>query len=142
MKKNTMMVNTLLAVVLGVGLLVGMIWRTFMPYVVLPELDVNAMVGITLIALLLEYFAAGVQKRKWLLQIVYAAVTFAVLVFVAGVSEKGYLFYLSGGVVFGVVTFLFDSMVKRLEITTDKKIAIIPTAFVLYLACQCFMGMF
>lgn len=142
MKKNIMMVNTLLAVVLGVGLLVGMIWRTFMPYVVLPELDVNAIVGITLIALLLEYFMAGAQKRNWVLQIVYAAMTFTILALVAGVSNNGYLSGLFGGVVFGVITFLFDSMVKRLEVTTDKKYAVIPTAFVLYLACQCFMGMF
>ena len=54
MKKNTMMVNTLLAVVLGAGLLVGMVWRAFMPYVVLPKLDVIAVAGITLIALTIE----------------------------------------------------------------------------------------
>lgn len=142
MKKNTMMANTLLAVVLGAGLLAGMVWRTFMPNVVLPSLDINAMVGITLIALLLEYFIAGVQKRNWALQIVYAAATFMLLSFVAGIAENGILMYALGGVVFGVITFLFDSMVQRLEVTTDKKYAVIPTALVLYLACQCFMGMF
>lgn len=142
MKKNTMMANTLLAVVLGAGLLAGMVWRTFMPNVVLPSLDINAMVGITLIALLLEYFIAGVQKRNWALQIVYAAATFMLLSLVAGIAENGILMYALGGVVFGVITFLFDSMVQRLEVTTDKKYAVIPTALVLYLACQCFMGMF
>lgn len=142
MKKNTMMANTLLAVVLGAGLLAGMVWRTFMPNVVLPSLDINAMVGITLIALLLEHFIAGVQKRNWALQIVYAAATFMLLSFVAGIAENGILMYALGGVVFGVITFLFDSMVQRLEVTTDKKYAVIPTALVLYLACQCFMGMF
>lgn len=142
MKKNTLMVNTLLAVVLGIGLLVGMVWRTFMPYVVLPKLDVIAMVGITLIALVLEYFFVGTQKRSWGLQIVYAAASFEILAFAAGVIGNGVMFYLQGGIVFGVITFLFDSMVQRLEVTTDKKCAVIPTAFVLYLACQCFMGMF
>ena len=142
MKKNTMMVNTLLAVVLGIGLLAGMVWRTFMPYVVLPKLDVNAMVGITLITLLLEYYVAGEQKRNWVLQIVLAAIAFGGLALVAGLPYAGVKTFFVGGVVFCVVTFLFDSMVKRLEVTTDKKCAIIPTAFVLYLACQCFMGMF
>ena len=142
MKKNTLMVNTLLAVVLGIGLLVGMVWRTFMPYVVLPELDVIAMVGITLIALLLEYFIAGTQKRIWGLQMVYAAASFEILALLAGIKWNGVRLFLMGGVVFLVITFLFDSMVQRLEVTTDKKCAVIPTAFVLYLACQCFMGMF
>ena len=142
MKKNTMMVNTLLAVVLGAGLLVGMVWRTFMPYVVLPELDVIAMAAITLIALVLEYYMTGVQKRDWVLQIILATITFGGLAFVAGLPYAGIKIFLVGAVVFTIVTFLFDSMVKRLEVTTDKKYAVIPTAFVFYLACQCFMGMF
>ena len=142
MKKNTMMVNTLLAVVLGAGLLVGLIWRTFMPYVVLPELDVIAMVAITLIALVLEYYISGKQERNWVVQIVLATVTFGGLALVAGLPYAGMKTFLGGAVVFTIVTFLFDSMVCRLEVTTDKKCAVIPTAFVLYLACQCFMGMF
>ena len=142
MKKNTMMVNTLLAVVLGIGLLAGMVWRTFMPYVVLPKLDVNAMVGITLITLSLEYYVAGEQKRNWVLQIVLAAIAFGGLALAAGISDAGVNTFLEGGIVFGIITFLFDSMVQRLEVTTDKKCAVIPTAFVLYLACQCFVGMF
>ena len=142
MKNNKWMVNTLLAVVLGAGLLVGMVWRTFMPYVVLPELDVNAMVAITLLALILEYYMAGIQKRNWALQIALATVTFGGLAFAAGLPYAGIKTFLVGAVVFAVTTFLFDSMVYRLEVTTDKKCAVIPTAFVLYLACQCFLGMF
>ena len=142
MKKSTMMVNTLLPVVLGVGLLVGMVWRTCMPNVVLPELDVIAMVGITLIALVLEYYMVGKVKRSWVLQIVLAAVTFGGLGMAAGVAGVGVNTFLVGAVAFAVLTYVFDSMVSRLEVTTNKKCAVIPTAFVLYLACQCFMGMF
>ena len=142
MKKNTMMVNTLLAIVLLAGLLLGMVWRAFVPNVVLPPLDATAMVGLILIALLLEYYIAGVQKRSWLLQIVCAAATFMILAAAAGIAENGIMIYALGGVVFGAITFLFDSIVQRLEVTTDKKCAVIPTALVLYLACQCFIGMF
>ena len=142
MKKNTMLVNTLLAVVLGAGLLVGMIWRTFMPYVVLPKLDITAMVAITLIALVLEYYIAGRQKRELVLQIGLATITFGGLALVAGFPYAGIKTFLVGAVVFATLTFLFDSMVRRLEVTTDKKCAVLPTAFVLYLACQCFVGMF
>lgn len=142
MKKNTMLVNTLLAVVLGAGLLVGMVWRTFMPYVVLPELDVNACVAITLIALVLEYYISGKQERNWAVQIVLGTVTFGGLALAAGLPYAGIKTFIVGAVVFAVTTFLFDSMVCRLEVTTDRKCAVIPTAFVLFLACQCFMGMF
>ena len=142
MKKNTMMANILLAVVLGAGLFVGMVWRAFMPYVVLPELDGIACVGITLIALTIEYYMAGVQKREWVPQIILATATFGGLALMAGLPYAGIKTFLVGAVVFAIVTFLFDSMVQRLEVTTDRKCAVIPTAFVLYLACQCFMGMF
>lgn len=142
MKKNKMMINTLLAVVLGAGLLMGMIWRAFMPYVVLPKLDGIGCVGITLIALTMEYFLAGAQKRVWGLQVLLAAITFGGFALAAGLSYAGIQTFLIGGAVFAAVTFLFDSLVQRLEVTTDRKSAVIPTAFVLYLACQCFMGMF
>ena len=142
MKKNTMMANTLLPVVLGIGLLVGMVWRTCMPFVVLPKLDVIAMVGITLISLVVEYYMVGKVKRSWVPQILLASVTFGGLGMVAGVSGVGVNTFLVGAVAFAVLTFVFDSVVARLEVTTDKKCAVIPTAFVLYLACQCFMGMF
>lgn len=142
MKKNTMLANTLLAVVLGAGLLVAMIWRIFVPNVVLPQLDVNAMVGITLITLCLEYYMIGKQERSWLLQVVLATVTFGGLALAAGLADAGFKTFVHGAVVFMVVTFLFDTMVRRLEVTTDRKCAVIPTAFILYLASQCFMGMF
>ena len=117
MKKNTLMVNTLLAVVLGIGLLVGMVWRTFMPYVVLPELDVIACVGITLIALLLEYFIVGVQKRNWILQIILAAITFGGLAFVAGLPYAGIKMIFSGGVVFLVITSLSNIITECIQDT-------------------------
>ena len=142
MKKSTMMVNTLLPVVLGVGLLEGMVWRTCMPFVVLPKLDVIAMVGITLIALVVEYYMVGKVQRSGVPQIVLAAVTFGGLGMAAGAPGVGVNTFLVGAVAFGILTFVFDSMVARLEVTTDKKCAVVPTAFVLYLACQCFMGMF
>ena len=142
MKKSTMMVNTLLPVVLGIGLLVGMVWRTCMPFVVLPKLDVIAIAGITLISLVVEYYMVGKVKRNWIPQILLAAVTFGGLGMAAGVAGAGVNTFLVGAVAFAVLTFVFDSVVARLEVTTDKKCAVIPTAFVLYLACQCFMGMF
>lgn len=141
MEKKTMILNALLAVVLGAGLLVGMIWRAFQPNVVLADLDIPAMAAIVLIALLIEYFVTGLQKRAWVLQIILAAVTFAVLPWAADLPYAGIKAAICGAVVFAVLTWIFDSVAQRLDVTTDCKGAMVPTAFVLYLACQCFMGM-
>ena len=124
MEKKSMCLNVLLAVVLGAGLLVGMIFKAVQPNVVLADLEIPSMAAMVLAALLIEYFTKGTQKRAWAVQIVLAAVTFALLPMAAGLSVP----------VLGTA--------DRIEVTADCKCAMIPTAFVLYLACQCFMGMF
>ena len=141
MKKESMILNTLLAVVLGVGLLIGMVWRVFQPNVVLADLDIPAMAALVLIALVLEYLLTGTKKRAWAVQIVLAAVTFLVLPWAADLYYAGIKVAVCGTVVFAVLTWMFDFAVDRLEVTTECKFAVIPTAFVMYLACQCFMGM-
>lgn len=141
MEKKTMILNALLAATLGAGLLVGMIWRAFQPNVVLADLDIPAMAAIVLIALLIEYFVTGLQKRAWVLQTILAAVTFAVLPWAVDIPYAGIKVAICGAVVFAVLTWIFDSVAQRLDVTTDCKGAMVPTAFVLYLACQCFMGM-
>lgn len=142
MKKQTFLVNTLLAVVLLAGLLVGMVWRVSKPNVVLPNLDIPAMAALVLIALLLEYYMAGAQTRNWPVQILLAAVTFAVLPWAADLLNAGWKMAFAGGAAFAVLTWIFDSVAKRVDVNANAKYALIPTAFVLYLACQSFMGMF
>ena len=140
MEKKSMTLNVLLAATLGAGLLVGMIWKAFQPNVVLANLDIPAMAALVLIALLIEYFVKGTQERNWLVQIILAAVTFALLPFAAGYAGAGIGVTLCGTAVFAALTWIFDSVAERMEVTSGKG-AMVPTAFVLYLACQCFMGM-
>ena len=141
MEKKSFVLNVLLAVVLGAGLLVGIVWSAIQPNVVLSNLDVPAMAALVLIALLIEYLWKGTEKRAWAVQIVLAAVTFAVLPFAAGYVGAGIKVTVCGTILFVVLTWLFDSMAERMSVTCDRKCAMIPTAFVMYLACQCFMGM-
>ena len=141
MEKKTFVLNVLLAVVLGAGLLVGVVWSAFQPNVVLADLEIPAIAALVLIALLIEYLLKGTQKRAWASQIVLAAITFAVLPFAAGYVGAGIKLTICGTVVFAVLTWIFDSVAERLDVTCDCKCAMIPTAFVMYLACQCFMGM-
>ena len=141
MEKKNFVLNVLLAVVLGAGLLVGVVWSAFQPNVVLADLDIPAMAALVLIALLIEYLWKGTEKRAWAVQIVLAAITFAVIPFAAGYAGAGIGLILCGTAMFAALTWLFDSMAERMSVTCDCKCAMIPTAFVMYLACQCFMGM-
>ncbi len=142
MKKDTMILNMFLAVVLGFGLLIGLLWSVFCPNVVLNDLDLPAMAALILIALLLEYFVTGTPKRAWIIQILLAAVTFALLPWAAGLESAGIGLTVCGTAVFAVLTWMFDFAAERMELTLDRKSVMVPTAFVMYLACQCFMGMF
>lgn len=141
MEKKSFVLNVLLAVVLGAGLLVGMVWKAFQPNVVLADLELPAIAALVLIALVIEYLWKGTQKRAWAVQIVLAAITFAVIPFAAGYAGTGIGLILCGTVMFTALTWIFDSVAERLDVTCDCKCAMIPTAFVMYLACQCFMGM-
>ena len=141
MEKNNFVLNVLLAVVLGADLLVGMVWKAVQPNVVLADLELPAIAALVLIALVIEYLWKGTQKRAWAVQIVLAAITFAVIPFAAGYAGTGIGLILCGTVMFTALTWIFDSVAERLDVTCDCKCAMIPTAFVMYLACQCFMGM-
>ena len=141
MEKKNFVLNGLLAVVLGAGLLVGIVWRTVLPNVVLADLDIPSVAALVLMALLIEYLWKGTQKRGWAVQIILAAVTFAVLPFAAGYAGAGIKLTICGTAVFAVLTWIFDSVAERMSVTTDCKCTMIPTAFVMYLACQCLMGM-
>ena len=141
MEKKNFVLNVLLAVVLGAGLLVGIVWKAFQPNVVLADLELPAIAALVLIALVIEYLWKGTQKRAWAVQIVLAAITFAVIPFAAGYAGTGIGLILCGTVMFTALTWIFDSVAERLDVTCDCKCAMIPTAFVMYLACQCFMGM-
>ena len=141
MEKKNFVLNVLLAVVLGAGLFVGIVWSAFLPNVVLADLDLTAFAALVLIALVIEYLWKGTQKRAWAVQIALAAVTFAVLPMAAGYVDAGLKMILCGTVLFAALTWVFDSVAERMNATTDCKFAMIPTAFVMFLACQSLMGM-
>lgn len=144
MKKNTYLLNTLLAVVLGVACLAFVMVRTFLPRFILPELDVVNMVLISLAALIVDHYAAPGAKRCYICIPLFAAVTFGLLPFAAcfvGVGDALKL-GVTGGIVFTVVTWLFSYVQDRLSSGTAAKAAPVISALGIYLAAQCLMGMF
>ena len=144
MNKKTYTLNTLLAVVLGAALLICVLVRTFAPRMILPELDVVSMTVVSLAALLLDHYLAPGAKRCYICIPVFSAITFALLPFAACFVGAGEALKLAvlGAVVFTAVTWTFSSMMDRLSTGPAAKLAPAMSALGVYLAVQCFMGMF
>ena len=142
MEKKTYTLNTLLAVVLGLTLLVAVLVRTFAPRMILPHLDVPNMVLISLAALIADHYLAPDAKRCYICIPVFSAVTFGLLPFAACFVGAGEALKLGllGGLVFTATTWLFSSMTDRISTGPAAKAAPLVSAIGLYLAAQCFMS--
>ena len=158
-KDRTTILNTVLALVLGITLLVSVLVKVNCPHFILPKINIPYMAGISLLSLVLTHFLSGTrldmecQSGKACMtekpegcpicQAVLAAVTFALLPWAAGFAEVSVIkLALCGGIVFAVLNAMFCGMVKRIELADTHKGAVIPAAFGLYLACQCFTNIF
>ena len=141
MKNKTYILNTLLAVVLGIYLLAAVIVRTFCPQIILPKANIPNMVLISLIALVVEHYLVPDAKRCYICIPVFSAIAFGLLSFAGylGITEALRIAVL-GCVVFTATTWLFSSMVDRISSGPAAKAAPIVSAIGLYLAVQCLMG--
>ena len=144
MKNKTYILNTILAVVLGVYLLAAVFVRTFCPAIILPKANIPNMVFISLVALVLDHYLVPDAKRCYICVPVFAAVTFGLLPFAACFVGAGEAIKLAvvGGVVFTATTWLFTTIQDRLSSGPAAKASAFFSAVSLYMAAQCFMGMF
>ena len=138
------MLSTFLAFVFTLALLAMVIARALCPVLVFPGFGVPNLVLISLIALLLDHYIVKSAPRCYICIPVFAFLTFAILPFVAGFIQPFEILGLGirGAVTFTVTTWLFSSMADRIATGPQAKFAPIMSAFGLYLASQCFMGMF
>lgn len=135
--------NTILPIVLGVVMLAMLLVQTFFPRVILPKLDIPMLVALSLVTLLIERAIAPNAPRCYICIPVFATLTFGLLAFSAllGLRES-LLLAVKGGVTFTATTWVYSSMLDRLSTGPYAKAAPYVSAFGLYLAVQCFMGMF
>lgn len=144
MKKQTYLLNTLLAAILAVLLLAAVLVRTFAPIIILPQLEIPNMVLIALAALLLEHYLAPGAGRCWVCIVLLSALSFGLLPYAAcfvGAAQAVKLGLL-GGAAFTVTAWLFTSIQQRISTGPARKAAPVVSALGLYLACQCFSGLF
>ena len=138
------MLNTFLAAVFTAVLLVMVFARAMCPVLIFPGFGVPNLVLISLIALLLDHYIVKDAPRCYICIPVFAFAAFALLPLAAGFALPGDVLALGlkGAVVFAVTTWLFSSMQERISTGPQAKFAPVMSAFGLYLASQCFMGMF
>ena len=144
MKNKTNFLNTILAVVLGCILLIAVLVRTFIPLIIIPELNIPNIVAVSLLALLLEHYMKLEEKHCYACVCVLAGISFGIMPLAAGfiTAIEALRLAVVGGVTFAVTTLLFTSMQERLSSGPSKKLAPILSAFGLYLAAQCLTGIF
>ena len=143
MKNKTYILNTLLTAVLGIALTAAVLVRTFVPAIIIPQLDIPNMVLLSLAALVLDHYIAPGAKRCYICVPLFSALSFGLLPFAAcfvGALEAVKL-GLIGAVVFTVITWIFSSMQDRLSTGPAAKAAPIVSVLGLYLAIQALMGM-
>ena len=141
MKNRTTILNTTLAAVLGVTLLGSIVGKMMCPQLILPQLNIPYVAAISLVALVLTSFVKTEEGCIYC-EMALAALAFGILPMVAGMASGMAAVKLAvfGGLVFGALDLMVNAMTKRIAMAGICKCAVIPSAFVMYLACQCFAG--
>ena len=142
MKNKTYTLNTILTAVLTAVLAAMVVLRTVSPQLILMQFDIVSITGISLAALVLDHYLAPNAKRCYICIPLFAALSFGILPFAAGMVAVKYLLglALTGAVVFTVCTFVFTSIQDRLSSGPAAKLAPIMSAFGIWLAVQAFAG--
>lgn len=143
MKNKTYMLNTFLAAVLGIYLLVCIVIRTFAPQIILPKANIPNLVLISLIALVLDHYLTPGAKRCYICIPVFSAITFGLLPYAAAFVTPLEALKLAvvGCVTFTVITWLFTTIQERLSSGPAAKASAFFSAVSLYMASQCLIGM-
>ena len=142
MKNKTYTLNTVLTAVLTAVLAAMVVLRTFAPQIILPIFDIPTLTAISLAALVLDHYLAKGAKRCWICIPLFAALSFGILPWAAGMVAVKYLLglALTGAVVFTLCTFVFTSIQDRLSSGPAARLAPIMSAFGIWLAVQAFAG--
>lgn len=140
MKHNDFLLNTLLAGIVGLALLLCVLVRAFLPAVILPRLDIPAMTLLSLGALLAEYYLAHGARRRYLPMFALAVLTFGLLP-AADMGAETMKTALAGGAVFTAVTALYTSALSRISSGTPAGAAPLVSAAGIFLAVQALSGM-
>ena len=144
MKKNPYFINVILGVVTGLVCLAGLITRAFFPAVILPRIDIPVFVAISAFSCAVAYYVNQGMRDDKIGSALLAGLTFSILPFCAGLTFGSPIWklFIIGALVFLFVDFCYEAIGKRMETGAFGKMAPLANAFILFLASQCFQGIF
>lgn len=139
-KIKTINENIWLSVVTGLALIALLTAEAFLPGYPLPDISIPAISAVCLTALVLNHYFTGKTRGDFLLNLLAGEVIFGLMPLAGGftVGEEAAMTALIGGAFYALISWLFASMVERMESTLSGKLAPVSTAFILFLGCQCF----
>ena len=143
MKNKKYILNTFLAAVLGIYLLVAIVVRTFCPQIILPKANIPNIVLVSLVVLVIEHYFVLGANRCYICIPIFAVITFGLLPYAAAFVTPVEALKLAvvGGAVFTLTTWLFSTIQDRLSSGPAAKASALFSAVSLYMASQCFIGM-
>ncbi len=138
------MLNTFLAGVTGIFLLAVIFLRAFYPAMIFPEADIPNLVLISLAALVLDHYFVPNAERCYICIPVFSALTFGLFAYVSAFASLAGAVKLAiaGGIVFTATTWVFSAIQERLSSGPAAKASAFFSAVSLYMAVQCFVGIF
>ena len=129
----------MLALVVGIALIIMVALRVFLPTADLMKLNIPNVAGLSLLSLLLTHYLGEKEKKNFLLDLIFGALIFGCLPWLAGFAEAGSLWLAAvGGIEYALISRIFGSMTERMECTNKAKLAPVCSAFVLFMAFQAF----
>jgi len=144
MRKNPYMINVVLGILVGAACLMGILTRTLFPENILPRLDVPVFVLFSALACAIVYYMNGGERADKIGSALLAGLTFSLLPFCAGLTFgiPVWKLFLAGTVVFFLTDLCYEGIGKRMETGAFGKIAPLANGMMLFLASQCFQGIF
>ena len=142
MKNKAYILNSLLAIVVGVAMLAIVLVRTFLPQMIIPRVSIPNIMALCLIALVLEAYIVKGADRCYICVPFFSAVSFGLLPWIVGYIPAADIWKLAlgGGATFTAATWVFTSICDRLSSGPASKAAPLISAVGLYFAAQCLTG--
>lgn len=117
--------------------------RALSPAAVLPQIDLPALVLLTLPSLVFEFYRTKEAFRLGLPGVIHAGLVFTLLPLCAGLSLPlpVWLMFPVSMAAFGATALLYSLLERRMLAAPHSPIAPAMNAFVLFLAAQCLLGL-
>ena len=144
MKKNLYFVNILFIIEMGLLGLVSVLLRSFAPAMVLPHLDLPHLVLFSVIPMIFSDYMAPEMKGHSMIHILLGTMTLTALPLCAqwtiGVPVWKFLMISLGA--FGMTWVIYQSIGRRMASGVSGRFAPLINGVMLFLASQCFQGLF